>query len=742
MQASLFQQPASPKEKEKERTPWAPAPLAPAPSAVRASDAQRQTSTSARPNFTSAPVIDPAPFRQFRKYTRVDLPKSVTANRESTLIDSALSLGRSFRVAWGPNGEIIHLGSLYGEPAPTKSDVLAVSKFKTLSTSKPDTSASSTTVQTLQLQLSHTPIYLDPSGTPYPVPHPELRFSHFCASLSPLDRSPEAQLWRLGHALFDEIDDFAQPEEATGDILQRLTEIRRKDLLEKWLEDAVRAEVEDDLRDVAGSSSKDSGAQRVFTLLSGHQVERACQAALEAKDIRLATIVAQAGGDDSFREDLFLQLSKWREYRVDSHISNAYRRIYELLCGNVGVSEGGSRTDKVDKTDDIRVSEGLDWKRAFGVHLWYGTFDTPLATTVQRYEKATTTKESAPPLPLYLEKPATKDPNSIPWAASKSIPTDPLFELIKLFTSSTHPLEQALLPRNFGPSPLDYRLPWHLYVLFSRVLRRRDFEDRIEVEEEDAEEGMEGNSPRADMVTEGYASQLELQGLWQWAAFVLLHLELPELRVKAIRELLARNVAAIDQDAFEFLTTTLKIPDTWIYAAQAFTEKYNGDIFAEYKLLLAAKMPVEAHEIVVNFLAPEAVVRNDLVLLRRLLEPFDPRLVADWEAGGKIFADYVDCVEELQSGATGHRLSALLLELIHTVPTLTERRREDGGKESLKLLNVCVAEMQSRLTAISSSLNQHSSAIRPSTLQEADRVVWLQAANSNFLTHSIATACA
>lgn len=376
-------------------------------------------------------------------------------------------------------------------------------------------------LRTLEIQLNHTPIYVDnTTQIPFAVTHPELRFSNFTST----DRSPEAHLWRLGHALFDEIDDLSIPENVSGDYSRHVVDIRRRDRLEKWLEDVVKGDVEEDLRDISGSST---GAKRVFALLSGHQIERACEAAIEVGDLRLATLVAQAGGDDEFREDIYLQLAKWREYRVDSHISNAYRKVYEVLCGNVGLSEGVAKGDIVNAADEIHIAEGLDWKRTFGLHLWYGTYQLPLSTTVERYQKASEDDNRvAPPLPSYIERPNVKDSKTTMWKSSPRAPQDPLFELIKIFTDSTHSLESALLPRNFGTSPLDYRLPWHLYVLFSRVLRRRDFEDRSAVKEDGLER--DGHSTRADMMTESYATQLELNGMWKWAVFVLLHLEIPD----------------------------------------------------------------------------------------------------------------------------------------------------------------------------------------------------------------------
>lgn len=414
------------------------------------------------------------------------------------------------------------------------------------------------TLRNLKLQLSHTPIYpaSASSSVPFAVPDPSLRFHHFTSSLSASDRSAEANLWRLGHALFDEIEDLElEAADAVQDPPKRryIEEFRRRDLLERWLADVVRGEVEDDLRRQAAqssaqpsssssSSSSAASAKRIFTLLSGHQIERACEAALESGNFRLATLVAQAGGDDAFREDVYLQLAKWREYRVDSHISPEMRRIYELLCGNVGQSEGRQTGDRTDDAMELHVSDGLGWRRAFGLHLWFGTWRAPVATAMERYEAAYKTEAAhvAAPEPDYIAVQSTDNgTNTVAWrnldSDPSSAPTDPLYQLIKLFTSPTHSLEQALLPRNFGSSPLDYRMTWHLYILFSRVLRRRDFEDRVQVDaeaDEDDEMGnaaqdVEGNSVTADRVTEAYASQLELGGMWDWAVFVLLHLELP-----------------------------------------------------------------------------------------------------------------------------------------------------------------------------------------------------------------------
>ncbi|KAM0789748.1 hypothetical protein ACM66B_006603 [Microbotryomycetes sp. NB124-2] len=711
----------------------------------------------------SAPPIDPRPFRQLREYERVPLSLSITHNKHGNLVDTNLAFGRSFRPSWGPNGEIVHLGSLYKLQA-AKSDTLTVEQLKTTQTF--DARAAE---QLLRLQLEHTSIELDETLAPVATPNDDLRFHHYASALPTTDRTTEAHLWRLGHALFDEIADLELPPSAAigggqdSSTTRYIESIRRRDRLESWLADVVRTEVEDDLRSISGGggtssdrSAASTGAKRIFALLTGHQIERACEAAVEAGDLRLATLVAQAGGDDDFREDVYLQLAKWREYRVDAHVDSDLRRVYEVLCGNVGLSEGRNKGDIVDDAAEFHVAEGLGWKRAFGLHLWYGTFQSSVATAVERYEAASSKDANrvAQPKPDYLSRASPSmndDDTETRWRNldKDSTPTDPLFQLIKLFTSTTHALEQVLMPRNFSSSPLDYRLPWHLYILFSRVLRKRDFEDRVIVDGQDSDDGMqgdvEGNSVRADMVTEAYATQLELAGLWQWSVFVLLHLELPARREAAIRQLLTRRAAELDDDAkFTFLVDTLHVPATWIYSCQSTYEHYNDNVFAEYKLLVMAQEWSKAHEIAVVELVPEAIVRGDLKLVKRLLEPFNSRRVADWQSGAQTYLDYVTCLEQqisLQKGSinlTNTSSSSLVTKTIDKVQTLASSTR---AKQNFKF-KVALTEMLSRLTVVSKSFDEYLTRIQPSILQDSDRLVWVQGMSSSFLDKALQKALA
>lgn len=325
---------------------------------------------------------------------------------------------------------------------------------------------------------------------------PDLRFGDFASAFASDDRAHEASVWTLGRALFDEIPEGA---------------LRRKLALTAWLEAAVAPAVEHELL------TADDAASKVFALLSGNQTERATQAAIDAGDVRLATLVAQAGGPQEFRDDILLQLTKWNDYSADAHISVAYRRVYALLAGIVDVSLGVKSRDQVDSSPDVFVAAGLDWKRAFGLHLWHGTsFDSSIPAALAGYQRSLASdRPPARPLPPYVEKRQKWQPREA---------TDILYGLVRVFSDSSLELDAILHASEASASPIDHRVPWHIYTVISRVLRLREFADR----EGDMSDGDEGYSSTADRVTASYAAQLEALGLWQWAIYVLLHLQLAE----------------------------------------------------------------------------------------------------------------------------------------------------------------------------------------------------------------------
>ncbi|KAJ6485939.1 nuclear protein 96-domain-containing protein [Mycena sanguinolenta] len=596
--------------------------------------------------------IDP-PYRPSRKYARVESSQSAVTGNEAALVDAGLAFGRSFRVGWGPAGHLVHPGGLC---APSSSIKTSANSSIISMTKVPMCESSDLCVKLLQHQLSNSPIDFDDDDIPFANPSStNLNFASFADIFPATDHSFQASLFRLGSALFDSLN-LRLGDSVTPDIRARITALRRKAALSAWLERAVAPSVDADIR--ANPSAGPTAL--AFVHLTGNQVDRASEVALDGGYFKLATLISQAGGDFEFREDLKDQLEIWREQRIDLHIDESVRKVYALLAGIVDAVVEGSKGGGQDKCPDVDITAGLDWKRVFGLHLWFsGLVDAPISHIFEAYNRLV--KESPP---------ARKIPGPIPWyeessTASKrrwklsSPPSAPdaLFSLIRLHAEPSCSLSHVLTPLSFGPSPLDSSLPWHLYIILSRCMRVRDFADRGDPgirrsspssSQDDAEEnGVEGHSPTADLLSSSYAFQLEEQGMLQEAVFVLLHLEGSAGREKAIKDLLARCVTRLDEWSTRGLVGSMRIPMAWIQEAKAIHALNCNEVFEAYELYLSAGLYNAAHDIAVLKLAPDAIIRNDLTLLTGLFSRINGRPVDGWHVRGKAFLDYAHIVTRL-----------------------------------------------------------------------------------------------
>ncbi|KAF9256599.1 hypothetical protein L218DRAFT_189569 [Marasmius fiardii PR-910] len=637
-----------------------------------------------RPSF--AHDVDAPPLqRPSRKYTRVaiDSASSIAADAEDGLVDAGLAFGRSFRVGWGPGGSLVHLGKL-GNPwnsgASSNASIISLTKVPLLSIANPDLNSPPAVLSSklLQHHLSHSPITPDDSGVPFASPRPDaLYFSSF-ASLFPLtDHSFEATLFRLGEALFDHLDLGIRQDVVDPAIRNRISLVARKARVSRWLEDTVLPVAEAELRSPSTSSSRNALAlSQTFTLLTANQISRACDVAADAGYIKLSTLVAQGGGDLELKEDLKEQLAIWKEEKVDSLIEEGVRKVYALLAGLLGREEE-------DVAPGVDVLKGLDWKRVLGTFLW---FAEPEDATVRDVFEAYNTmafprepggKKVARPVPWYVEKPSPRSEtqrwktpaSSSSLSSSLALPIpniDAHFSLLQLHSNPSLSLSQSplLRPRSFGPSPLDFALPWHLYIILSRVLRARDFGDRGEaglrnvmandeqIDESEPDDLVEGHSPSADLLASSYAHQLEEMGMIQEATFVLLHLEGSYGRQKAIKDLLNRSAEKLDEWMTRGLVGSLKIPMNWIQEAKALHALSRSAFYDAYELYLQAGMYNQAHDIAVLEIAPDGVIRRDLEMLKDIFERLtgaggEAKGIEAWNLRGKLFLDYVNILTRL-----------------------------------------------------------------------------------------------
>ncbi|KAA1135350.1 hypothetical protein PGTUg99_015553 [Puccinia graminis f. sp. tritici] len=736
MQASLFARPDSSRSQAK-LTPKVPSKT----QAVHPEDPRRARNVSRQtPLQTPEPRQitnthagnnpTPSPHLTVKKHTNVPvrfrypqyipLSKSLASGKFISNKSPSLSMARSFRVSWiGQSNQLIHpargeIGNMLDTSnlQNTSFGHLAVSNIPSYAFENSMEIRSAERL--LEIQLKHTAVRLE-EGVPTVMTNPNLRSRDFLASYDKADRSNDAITWGLCSALFDELE-LRIPKGATPEAVDRIKRIRREDAFTKWLEKTVAPSVEQDVRSPSRQQGKFSA---IFQLLTGNQIERACELAIQMGNYRLATLIAQCRRSDRiFKSDVHQQNLIWRQLRVDAHMDRDLRKTYELISGNVTVSKGcGKKGLQVDYSEDIGISEGLDWKRALGLHFWFLASDENFWQSIKTYEDAFKNGRCAPPpIPWYMDSSTPNASESVlnRWKLDPAQPIyDAIFQIIKVFVDPTYPLESVLEPRGFGPSPFDYRMPWHLYILIAKVMRLRDFEDRepimrdIETDSDDASL-LESGSVWADLLTSQYADQLNKLGMMKWAGFILLHLEDPEGRARALKELISRNIKAVTGDVEEFFVETLKIPSTWIYLARAQVAHYEGRFFEEYQLLLKSSKIFEAHKIVVLELAPDAILRADLKLIRKLFcGKSNDISSSDLTGGAKVFMDFVKVVEGLQflnasNGGTAARTARGKRSLENQVDSTQNR------EEIEEMLETKVSNLIKEIPLIFNEFSNHS----------------------------------
>uniref|UniRef100_A0A8D1ARN6 Nuclear pore complex protein Nup98-Nup96 n=1 Tax=Sus scrofa TaxID=9823 RepID=A0A8D1ARN6_PIG len=214
-------------------------------------------------------------------------------------------------------------------------------------------------------------------------------------------------------------------------------------------------------------------------------------------------------------------------------------------------------------------------------------------------------------------------------------------------------LSQLLEPRSVTADPLDYRLSWHLWEVL-RALNYTHLSEQCE-----------------GVLQASYAGQLESEGLWEWAVFVLLHIDNSSIREKAVRELLTRHCQLLETPESwakeAFLTQKLCVPAEWIHEAKAVRAHMESDKHLEALYLFKAGHWNRCHKLVIRHLASDAIINENYDYLKGFLEDLAPpersSLIQDWETSGLVYLDYIRVIEMLrriqQVDCSGYELEQL-----------------------------------------------------------------------------------
>jgi nuclear pore complex protein Nup98-Nup96 len=484
----------------------------------------------------------------------------------------------------------------------------------------------------------------------------------------------EKQIWSLAFILFDDFTDdvsLGVPDDLRDEFAHR---VRKDRLCRFWRDIVVKEKV---AKDLAKNLSREEDA--IVHLTAGN-VKAACTSLLEAKDFHLTTLVAQAPGDQVFREGIRGQIDEWRESNMLSEMTDPIRALYEILAGNA-CKVDGVKGQLVDRASEFIISErfNLSWQQAFALRLWYVIYeDEPLEEAIISFDNDIMSfADSAWPSPFDDDKRKDLEAQKAEWLIS------PLWTLLQIYAASKSPaskfnpsieLPAQIMPKTITGDIFNTRLTFQLY----HALCARKKEGQLKFR----------TSPTlSDQLTVDFASQIAASGQFIFAALIFLYLTNPDERARSIKELLARNAPFIPErdsspladDIWSSFCGDLLLPEPWIWEALALharsyrncpEDSLDDATLAhavapsdEVRYLLEAENWDEAHSTLCRVVAPTAIIEREYEALVTLLLGFQDQpehKVKGWDVGGGVYMDFVNImlgrVEGKDRGAVLGRL--------------------------------------------------------------------------------------
>ncbi|XP_026697077.1 nuclear pore complex protein Nup98-Nup96 [Athene cunicularia] len=522
----------------------------------------------------------------------------------------------------------------------------------------------------LEIKLKHSTVHMD-EHCPLLAPNPGVSAIHSYADWvrkaaeDPAGTETVVKHWCLAWTLCEAIwGNLKELEASLEEPSEYILALERRKAFSRWLSETAAARIEEEL----SLSRHGNHVEAVFSCLTGKRIGEACRLAQQSGDHRLALLLAQLAGSQPLRDLLTMQLVDWHRLQADCFIQEERLRIFALLAGKP--------VWHLSERVSVNVCSLLDWKRCMAVHLWYLLPPTAsISKALAMYESAfqntaESEKYACCPLPPYLEDSGCviEDDDN----AGRPL-RDVCFHLLKLYSDRHYDLDQLLDPRSVTSDPLDYRLSWHLW----EVLRALNYTHLFRQSQ--------------GVLNASYAAQLESEGLWEWAVFILLHESHTPTREKAVRELLTRHCALAETPESwakeTFLTQRLCVPPEWIHEAKAVRARMEGDKHKEALFLFKAGHWNQCHKLVVRHLASDAIINENYKYLKGFLEdlalPERSALIQDWEVAGLVYLDYIRVIEMLDR-IQQLDCSTYELERLHTKVTSLCNRIEQIQCRSAK----------------------------------------------------------
>lgn len=561
-------------------------------------------------------------------------------------IDMGMFMGRSFRTSFGPSGQLVVISA-------TNRSTHQVDLYTPFCA---DEQTKTQVEKNFQVHLKHAlPI---PTASPatllpyYQLPSDAAMVQCLHEYIqAAVGTEVDSRVWTLMNALFgqecvgeDALLAPVKDDERLADTRCTIDGLdRRREGISRWLEDTIGIETEGDV-------IPDNTYDRILYHLSRHELEAACDVAVDSKHLRLATLLAQADvyHAEPFRQLLAEQLRQWSHSGAQALIDDKLWLLYQLLSG------------------EIVFLEQLSWKQNMAMILWYHQGPGQRITTALDQLTHELSRDGDNALLSY------PDP-------------DGLYQLLQLYTERQPSVRLAIAPSGFTTNVMDMQTSWHLYAVlhqYNHILP----------------------PVYASGLTHAFVFQLECLGLWHWAVYVALGLEEAVERQATVKQLLSRHVQQEETTGFAFCQNVLSLPDPWLYEALAVRASIQHEVKYEIVCWTKAGKWTLAHDSIIEKLAPKCLFDLDLDTIEKCLEPLEGHMhdIAKWheQGGGHMYLEY--CRVQRLTFDESWEL-AQLQQVQERIVTLCDVLTEWNPTDTLK--RICVSSMLSTMTHKAMTLN-------------------------------------
>lgn len=339
-----------------------------------------------------------------------------------------------------------------------------------------------------------------------------------------------------------------------------------------------------DLESNFGSSvfSRDT-LDKIYHFVCTDKLADAIQYAVNTKNNHIAVLLTMLDSDDSTVHKLAKsQLTVWSQELV-GFIPSSILKIYKLLSGDILSKE------------HIDHLEGLTWPVVLFLMIKFGDSNKPLNETIKEF---------------------------VHYAEKTGISRLPIFQthftILKMMNSSRDVL-----------ATFDVELQ---FLLMKHLKKFIQF-----------------TAEEFDIIIQKFAEKLEKKAMTKEASFVLEHLNNDEIAKDKITKLFNNNVSNLgfleNDKKLNELHEILHIPDTLLHEARSAEYSNLGKFYKSTLELILAGNLCKAHDLTLEKVAPEIIIRNvpnELDRLSRLVEKFSTLSVS--KVGSAVYGDYIKMI--------------------------------------------------------------------------------------------------